>query len=98
MQYTLKLSLSQEKDLEDFSSLGFLRIPGFPTVLVLGNLKKKTRERRQFDQFIGDSSELMHTFGLTEKILFLYVPPYTLAPRFTLSPESLKFGKLDLLS
>ena len=39
----------------------------------------------------------MHTFGLTEKILFLYVPPYRLAPRFVLSPESLKFGKLDLL-
>ena len=37
VQYTLKLCLSEEKDLEDFSSLGFLRIPGFPTVLVLGN-------------------------------------------------------------
>ena len=55
-------------------------------------------KRRQFNQFIEDSSELIRTFGLTKKTLFLYVPPYNFAPRFALCPESLTFEKLDLLS
>ena len=61
---------------------------------------RKHMKRRQFDQFIEDSSELVHTFGLTEKT-FLYTYLLTNSRqkrRFALSPESLKFEKLDLFS
>ena len=57
-------------------------------------------KRREFDQFIEDSSELVHAFGLTEKT-FLYTYLLTNSRqkrRFALSPESLKFEKLDLFS
>ena len=64
----------------------FYRLTAFP----VSKRKKKNRERKG-DNSINLLRVGLHTFGLTEKILFLYAPPYKFAPRFALSPESLKF-------